>query len=135
MDYRYETKDEARVFHKRRTAFIVIEDKLYYIKNSEQSHWEFCQKRGVSKEQFNKMTRGYYIDGNIVFYKGNFTYDEELIKDGLKYIMKIKEDCKLGKMKIYFGLRIPEKDEPWEYNYYYGKITADNQIIKNKTNY
>lgn len=132
MDYRYETKDEARVFHKRRTAFIVIEDKLYYIKNSEQSHWEFCQKRGVSKEQFNKMTRGYYIDGNIVFYKGNFTYDEELIKDGLKYIMKIKEDCKLGKMKIYFGLRIPEKDEPWEYNYYYGKITADNQIIKNK---
>ena len=135
MDYRYETKDEARVFHKRRTAFIVIEDKLYYIKNSEQTHWEFCQKRGVSKEQFNKMTRGYYIDGNIVFYKGNFTYDEELIKDGLKYIMKIKEDCKLGKMKIYFGLRIPEKDEPWEYNYYYGKITADNQIIKNKTNY
>lgn len=134
MDYRYETKDEARVFHKRRTAFIVIEDKLYYIKNSEQSHWEFCQKRGVSKEQFNKMTRGYYIDGNIVFYKGNFTYDEELIKDGLKYIMKIKEDCKLGKMKIYFGLRIPEKDEPWEYNYYYGKITADNQIIKNKEN-
>ena len=134
MDYRYETKDEARVFHKRRTAFIVIEDKLYYIKNSEQSHWEFCQKRGVSKEQFNKMTRGYYIDGNIVFYKGNFTYDEELIKDGLKYIMKIKEDCKLGKMKIYFGLRIPEKDEPWEYNYYYGKIKADNQIIKNKEN-
>ena len=134
MDYRYETKDEARVFHKRRTAFIVIEDKLYYIKNSEQSHWEFCQKRGVSKEQFNKMTRGYYIDGNIVFYKGNFTYDEELIKDGLKYIMKIKEDCKLGKMKIYFGLRIPEKDEPWEYNYYYGKITADNQLIKNKEN-
>lgn len=134
MDYRYETKDEARVFHKRRTAFIVIVDKLYYIKNSEQSHWEFCQKRGVSKEQFNKMTRGYYIDENIVFYKGNFTYDEELIKDGLKYIMKIKEDCKLGKMKIYFGLRIPEKDEPWEYNYYYGKITADNQIIKNKEN-
>lgn len=131
MDYRYETKDEAREFHKRRIAFIVIEDKLYYIKNSEQSHWEFCQKRGVSKEQFNKMTRGYYIDGNIVFYKGNFTYDEDLIKDGLKYIMKIKEDCKLGEMQIYFGLRIPKENEPWIYDYYYGKITADNQIIKN----
>lgn len=134
MDYRYETNDKAREFHKKRTAFIVIKDKLYYIRNSEQSHWEFCKKKGISKEQFNKMTRGYYIDENIVFYKGNFTYDEDLIKDGLKYIMKIKEDCKLGKMKIYFGLRIPKKDEPWEYNYYYGKITADNQLIKNKEN-
>ena len=131
MDYRYDTKDEAREFHKRRTAFIVIEDKLYYIKNSEQSHWEFCQKKGFSKEKFNKMTRGYYIDGNIVFYKGNFTYDKELIKDSLKYIMKIKEDCKLGEMQIYFGLKVPKENETWEYDYYYWQITADNRIIKN----
>ena len=46
MDYRYETKDEARVFHKRRTAFIVIKDKLYYIRNNENIFWtKNSQKR------------------------------------------------------------------------------------------
>ena len=130
MDYRYETKNEAREFHKRRIAFIVIDNKLYYMKNSEKSHWEFCQEKNISKEQFNQMTRGYYIDGNIVFYKGNFTYDSALISDAMKYIIKIKEDCKLPKMKIYFGKKVPKKDEPWKYDYYYGKITDDNKIIK-----
>lgn len=130
MDYRYETKNEARDFHKRRIAFIVIDNKLYYIKNSEKSHWEFCQERNISKEQFNEMTRGYYIDGNIVFYKGNFTYDSDLISDAMKYIIRIKEDCKLSKMKIYFGQIVPKKDEPWKYDYYYGEVTDDNKIIK-----
>lgn len=131
MDYRYETNDESRDFHKRRTAFIVIDKKIYYIKNSGMSHWEFCQKRNIPKEEFNKLTRGYYIDGNIVFYKGNFTYDQDLIEDALKYILKIKEDCNLPKMKIYFGLVIPKKDEQWKYDYYYGEISDDNKIVKN----
>ena len=38
MDYRYETKNEARDFHWRRIAFIVIDEKIYYIKESEKSH-------------------------------------------------------------------------------------------------
>lgn len=130
MDYRYETKDEARDFHRRRIAFIVIDEKIYYIKNSGQSHWEFCQEKNISKEQFNELTRGYYIDGNIVFYKGNFIYDQALICDAMKYIIKIKKDCNLSQMKIYFGQIVPKGDEPWQYDYYYGLITSDNQIIK-----
>lgn len=64
------------------------------------------------------------------FYKGNFTYDSDLINDAMKYIMKIKEECKLSKMKIYFGQIVPLKDEPWKYDYYYGEITDDNRIIR-----
>lgn len=50
-------KNETKDFHKRRIAFIVIDNELYYIKNSEKSHWEFCQEKNISKEQFNEMTR------------------------------------------------------------------------------
>ena len=35
-------------------------------------------------------------------------------------------------MKIYFDQKIPKKDEPWEYDYYYGEITEDNKIIKKR---
>lgn len=31
MDYRYETKNEAREFHKQRTAFIIYENKIEFI--------------------------------------------------------------------------------------------------------
>ena len=82
-DYRYVTKDESRDFHSRRRAFVIYEDKLYFIrKGSSLSHWEFCQKQfpNITKEEFSKLIRGYYLDGDLVFYKDNFTYDNELIK-------------------------------------------------------
>lgn len=131
MDYRFNTTEKAKEYHKERLAFILIENKLYYLKNSEMSHWEFCKEKNISKDEFNKLLRGYYKDGSIYFYKGNFTYDDDLIKETMKYLVKIKEDCRLPKMKIYFGQIIPKKDEPWQGDYYYGKINDDNEIIKN----
>lgn len=83
MDYRYEIAKEGRDLHRRRNAFIVIDKKIYYLIASEKTHWEFCQETNISKEKFNQLTRGYYIDGNIVFYKGNFIYDQALICDAM----------------------------------------------------
>lgn len=31
MDYRYETKDSSRDFHKQRKAFIILNNKLYFL--------------------------------------------------------------------------------------------------------
>ena len=104
MDFRYETKKEARDFHKQRTAFIIINDKIIFIKNSEMSHWEYCQSINISKEIFNQLTRGYYLNGDIVFYKDNFTYDDNVIEEGLKYLYKIKEECNFDKANIYFRI-------------------------------
>ena len=53
------------------------------------SHFEYCQTKGITKEEFNKITRGYYLDGKVVFYKDNFIYDDELINEGLSYLNEI----------------------------------------------
>ena len=128
MDYRYETKDEARDFHRKRNAFIILNNKLEFLpKNSAMSHFEFCQTKGLSKDEFNKITRGYYLNGKLVFYKDNFIYDDELINESLKFLREISYTLFVKEFDIYFGQK-PE--EGFALNYFYGKYN-NGEIVKN----
>lgn len=130
MDYRYETKNEARDFHKQRRAFVIVNNKLDFLPlGSQMSHFEFCQSKGIDKEQFNQLTRGYYLNSNLVFYKDNFIYDEFLIKEALDFVPEIAKELSLGEVNIYFG-QLPE--ENFRLDYYYGKYLNGN-IIRDKT--
>ena len=130
MDYRYETKKDVRDFHKNRMAFIIIDNIIHFIENSEMSHWEYCQSLNMSKEKFNELTRGYFFEGRIVFYKDNFTYDENVIKEALKFIIQIKEKYKFERADIYFGLIIDKSKIVWPCDYHYGMIDENNNIIR-----
>lgn len=130
MDYRYETKNEARDFHKQRRAFVIVNKKLDFLPlGSQMSHFEFCQSKGIDKERFNQLTRGYYLNSNLVFYKDNFIYDEFLIKEALDFVPEIAKELSLGELNIYFG-QLPE--ENFRLDYYYGKYLNGN-IIRDKT--
>lgn len=130
MDYRYETKNEARDFHRQRRAFVIVNNKLDFLPlGSQMSHFEFCQSKGIEKEQFNQLTRGYYLNSNLVFYKDNFIYDEFLIKEALDFVPEIAKELSLGEVNIYFG-QLPE--ENFRLDYYYGKYLNGN-IIRDKT--
>ena len=132
MDYRYETKDEARDFHKQRKAFIILEGELKFLpEGSSMSHYEYCQTKGLSKEEFNKITRGYYLNGNAVFYKDNFIYDDEVIANSLKVVDEISKIIGADEFEIYFG-QLPEQGFALDYHYgkyVNGTITKD---VKNK---
>ncbi len=128
MDYRYETKDDARDFHKKRRAFIIWNQVLEFLpEGSSMSHFEFCESKGIDKETFNKITRGFYLNGTVVFYKDNFIYDKELIADALKYIEEISKIVKEEELDIYFG-ELPTQG--FAYDYHYGKYIKG-KIIKN----
>ena len=119
MDYRYETKEEARGFHQERIAFIVINNKLEFLPTgSKMSHYEYCQTKGINKEVFNTLLRGYYLDGNLVIYKDRFIYDDDLIKESLKYLDEISNYINIDEFNIYYG-QLP--DEGFKLDYYYGK--------------
>ena len=128
MDYRYETKDEARDFHKQRKAFIILNGVLEFLpEGSTMSHYEYCQSKGLSKDEFNKITRGFYLNGNLIFYKDNFIYDDDLIKESLTHVNEIASILKLDEFNIYFG-QLPENN--FAPDFYYGKYINSN-IQKN----
>lgn len=127
MDFRYETKDEARNFHKQRRAFIIMNNELEFIpKNSSMSHFEYCNSKGITKEEFNKITRGYYLNGNVVFYKDNFIYDEKVIEEALRFLDEISSKISVNEFAIYFGQK-PE--ENFALDFYYGRYVSGS-IIK-----
>lgn len=129
MDYRYETKDEARDFHRQRKAFIILNDKLEFLpEGTAMSHFEYCKTKGLEKEQFNKITRGYYINGTLVFYKDNFIYDENVISEALKYVKEISQKISVNEFEICFGLQL---DNNFAFDFHYGQFKKGN-IIKNE---
>ena len=132
VDYRYVTKDESREFHKRRRAFVIFEDKVYLIdKNSEMSHWEFCQNMlNITKEQFVEITRGYYLNEDLVFYKDNFSYDDKVIREALNHVVEIKEKLNIDYAKINFGLKAGKPGEIWQIDCFYGELLSNNEVKK-----
>jgi len=127
MDYRYETKEEARDFHKQRKAFIIIDGNLEFLPDgSDMSHFEYCETKGLSKDDFNKITRGYYLSGNVVFYKDNFIFDDEVIEIGLDVVDEISKKINIDEFEIYFG-QLPEQG--FALDYHYGKY-INGTIIK-----
>lgn len=119
MDYRYETKDEARSFHQQRKAFIIYNNEVEFLpEGSAMSHYEYCQTKGMEKEEFNKITRGFYLNGNLIFYKDNFIYDEGLIKEALAHLDEIAAKLDVKNFEMYFGV-LPEQN--FAYDNHYGK--------------
>ena len=128
VDYRYQTKQEARGFHKDRRAFVIYDNVLEFLpEKNELSHYEYCEAKGISKEKFNSLIRGYFLNGNLVFYKDNFIYDSNLICNALQYVNKIADKLKKKEFNIYFG-QIPEQN--FKLDFFYG-VFKDKKIIKN----
>lgn len=132
MDYRHETADEARSFHARRIAFVIINNAVHFIpKGSSMSHYEYCAKLGIEKNIFNELVRGYYINGVLVTYKDNFIYDNKVIDELLNHINEIATKLKKSSFEVYFG-QIVENN--FELDYHYGKYECGNIIKTNPKN-
>ena len=95
-------------FHKQRTAFIIINNEVLFLTNSKLSHFEWAQSLGVNEEVFITLTRGYVLNGNIVFYKGKFEFDDNVVADAHTYAKKIKSKCGLKVARVYAGVVVGE---------------------------
>ena len=104
-----EEREHAVNFHKRRIAFMIIDDEVNLLRNSEMSHYEWAKTLEISEEKFNLITRGYVFENRIVFYKGNFDFDEQVILEANKYAEEIKNACNLTTCSVYVGLIVGEK--------------------------
>ena len=116
------TSIEVQDFHKKRIAFIIYENRVFYMKDTSLSHWEYAQTLGISKEKFDTLCRGYYLNEKLIFYKGNFEYDDDLIDYAKQYFDEIKKELKLEKVNVYFGQKIGKIGEAWPPDYFYGEI-------------
>lgn len=101
-------KENAENFHKNRIAFMILGKRVLFLKNSTLSHLQWAQNLGIDIKKFNCLTRGYVLNGDIVFYKGNFEFDERVIEDAKNFSKAIKKECSLTSAKVYVGVVVGE---------------------------
>lgn len=125
MDYRYETKDSARDFRHRRRDFLIYDSELLFLpRGSELSHFEYCTRVGIDRESFNNLTRGYFLDDFVCFYKNDFGYDSDVIKEALPYLDEISLHVGRDIFSVYFGI-LPDQNFKLDYcygRYIYGSV-------------
>lgn len=103
----------GRKFHKKRIAFMIINNEILFLENSEMSHYEWYTSLNLKKQDFKNIVRGYLIDSRAVFYKDDFICDDEVIKKAKEYGEIIKKKYKLKKLKVSAGLNKGEIGEIW----------------------
>ena len=103
----------GRKFHKKRIAFMIIDNEIMFLEHSTMSHYEWYISLNYKKENFKNIVRGYIIDSRAVFYKGDFYYDDEVIKKAKEYGELIKKKYKIKKLELWVGVNVGEIGEIW----------------------
>lgn len=101
-------------FHKSRIAFVILDGEIKYLKNSDMSHKEWCDSLGISDEVFQSLVRGYVYNGMIVYYCGDFKYDETVINIAVDTNERIASELGLEDYSVYCGCAKGNIGEIWK---------------------
>lgn len=101
-------------FHRKRIAFMIINDDIMFLEYNIMSHKEWYKSLNVKQDNFENIVRGYILENKVVFYKGNFEYDEEVIKAVEKYCPIIKEKYDIKNLEVGVGLIEGKNGESWK---------------------
>lgn len=102
------------IFHTKRVAFLILGDEIKYLKNSTLSHFEWCKELGISKDIYDSLVRGYAYNGDIVYYTGEFKYDERVINTALNTYQKIANHLDMKDYSVYCGVLKGKVGEIWK---------------------
>lgn len=109
--------DEEKEFHKKRIAFMIINNEILFLKGSSMSHKEWFDTLKI-QDNFNNIIRGFYYNNRIIFYKGDFIYDEETIKVAKKFYPVIIKEFNLDIPELWVGQQktdsVTPLTSPWQ---------------------
>lgn len=100
-------------FHQSRIAFMLIDENIIYLENSKMGHDEWFLSLGYPIEEFDLITRGYYKDGKIIFYRGDFVFDDKVISDAKMYSKQIMTYVNDFEAEVYVGVKRGKIGTPW----------------------
>ena len=93
--------------------FMIFNNEVKYLNNSNMDHREWFLSLGGNPDDYPNLIRGFISNGKIVFYKNNFSYDEEVVKAAKRYAPSMK--VVLGdNLEVWCGVLPGRPGEKWE---------------------
>lgn len=113
-----------------RVLFMIIDNEIKYLINSNMDHKEWYKSLNLDIEEFDNIVRGFVLDNKIVFYKGFFKYDKETIKIAELYYPSIRKYLNNPTLEVYCGVYPGKQGEKWEPIVRIDNSNTDNRFNK-----
>ena len=116
---------------KDRIMFMVIDNRVIYLKNDDYDHREWYNALKLDPNNFENIIRGYVIKGKIIFFKGlNYNYDKEVIDCALEHASEMKKYLKDENLEIWCGILFNGSyGNDWESVYHIKDEELKNKIV------
>ena len=72
-------------FHKKRIAFLIVNNEILFLQNSPMTHYEWAKSINIDVSNFDEITRGYALNNEIFFYHGNLADRNPLFRTKRPY--------------------------------------------------
>ena len=94
--------------------FMIIGNEVKYLADSNMDHREWYTSLGLDINNYDNIVRGYVIDGKIIFFKGMFNYDNEVIDCAKRFAPGMKLTLNNPHLEVYCGILANSLGGKWE---------------------
>ncbi len=97
-----------------RILFMIIDDQVKYLTDSNMDHREWYVSLGLDPNNYENIVRGFVMDGKIIFFKGmNFISDQEVITMAKRHAPGIRLTLN-NNYEVYCGIEAHSLGGKWE---------------------
>ncbi len=97
-----------------KVLFLIIGNEVKYLQNSTMDHKEWYVSLGFDPNTFDSVVRGFILDNKIIYFKGMYTYDEEVIKASKMFTPSIRYTMQNPSLEVYCGITFFPNSTNWE---------------------
>ncbi len=94
--------------------FMIYNDEIKFLTNSEMDHKEWYLSLGGDINNYDNVIRGFVINNQIIFFKSNLSYDQEVIDMASKCAPIMKQQLKNPSLKVCCGITPGMDGSSWE---------------------
>ena len=94
--------------------FMIFNNEVKIQEDNGMDHREWYLSLGGNPDEFDKLIRGFVIGDKIIFYRGNFSYDEEVINYAKAYAPYIRNVLGNNNLIVCCGILANGINNSWE---------------------
>ena len=97
-----------------RILFIIFNNEVKYMTDSGIDHREWFLSLGGDINNYDNTIRGYIVDNQIIFFKANLSYDNEVVKTACRFAPTIRQQMNNSTLKVCCGINPGQNGAKWE---------------------
>ena len=94
--------------------FMIHNNQVLFLQNSNMDFREWYLSLDGDINNYDSLIRGFVIKDKMIFFKGNFNYDEEVINAAIEYSDYIKKVIKNDELRVFCGIKQEGMYNEWE---------------------